>query len=120
MILIGNKNSCEQYENKHYAGNYNVGPVGTPPMTTENLVLNMNKYIDFNWDETGVNIGKENECSALDVTKITSKLNWYPVFFENDLVCKATADWYNNYILGHNMQEYTLAQIKEAYNEYED
>lgn len=103
-----------QKENKNLQGSYNIGPDLEQTMKTKELIEKMQKHIDFDWESNGETIGKESDYLALDNSKIKSK-GWVPAFSNNDSVVKATSDWYNNFINGEDMQEFTLNQIEEAF-----
>ena len=74
----------------------------------------MKDYIDFEWEITDKSIGKESDYLALDNGKI-KETGWVPAFDTNIKVVKATSDWYNKSITGEDMQEYTIKQIREAF-----
>lgn len=103
-----------QRENSLYESEYNIGPDIEQTMKTHELVEKMKVYIDFEWEITGKSIGKESDYLALDNGKI-KETGWVPAFDTNIKVVKATSDWYNKSITGEDMQEYTIKQIKEAF-----
>lgn len=113
-LLIG----ILQKENCNLQGEYNVGPDLDQTMTTEELIGRMNKNLDFKWSHTGESIGKESDYLALDNDKIKS-VGWKAIFDNNNKVVNATSSWYNKSIQGEDMQEFTLNQIKEAFNSCE-
>lgn len=103
-----------QRENSLYESEYNIGPDIEQTMKTHELVEKMKNYIDFEWEITDKSIGKESDYLALDNSKI-KKTGWVPAFDTNIKVVKATSDWYNKSIAGEDMQEYTIKQIREAF-----
>lgn len=103
-----------QRENSLYESEYNIGPDIEQTMKTHELIEKMKDYIDFEWEITGKSIGKESDYLALDNGKI-KETGWVPAFDTNIKVVKATSDWYNKSITGEDMQEYTIKQIKEAF-----
>lgn len=103
-----------QRENSLYESEYNIGPDIEQTMKTHELVEKMKNYIDFEWEITDKSIGKESDYLALDNSKI-KKTGWVPAFDTNTKVVKATSDWYNKSIAGEDMQEYTIKQIREAF-----
>lgn len=103
-----------QRENNLYESEYNIGPDIEQTMKTHELVEKMKDYIDFEWEITGKSIGKESDYLALDNSKI-KETGWVPAFDTNIKVVKATSDWYNKSITGEDMQEYTIKQIREAF-----
>lgn len=101
-------------------GEYNVGPDIEQTMETCELVEKMQDHLDFEWTTTGKSIGKESNYLALDNMKIKT-LGWKPAYKNNEEVVKAVSKWYNSFIQGkYDMQEFTLNQIKEAFNSYEE
>lgn len=113
-LLIG----ILQKENDNLQGEYNVGPDIDQTMTTEELIGRINRELDFEWTHTGKSIGKESDYLALDNNKIKS-IGWKAIFDNNDKVVNATSSWYNKSIQGEDMQEFTLNQIREAFDSYE-
>lgn len=107
-----------QKEDPSYQGEYNIGPDIEQTMETHELVDKMKEHLDFEWRDTGKSIGKESDYLALDNSKLKS-VGWVPVYSNNDLVVEAVSKWYNKSIKGESMQEFTLNQIKEAFNRYE-
>lgn len=107
-----------QRKDKSYQGEYNVGPDISQTMETYELVEKMKNHLNFEWESTGKSIGKESDYLALDNNKIKS-IGWVPAYPTNDLVVEAVSEWYNKAIQGEDMQEFTLNQIKEAFNNYE-
>lgn len=103
-----------QRENNLYESEYNIGPDIEQTMKTHELVEKMKDYIDFEWEITGKSIGKESDYLALDNSKI-KRAGWVPAFDTNIKVVKATSDWYNKSTTGEDMQEYTIKQIREAF-----
>ena len=107
-----------QNEDKKYQGEYNIGPDIEQTMQTCELVEKMQKYLDFDWENTGKSIGKESNYLTLNNEKIKS-VGWAPVYSTNDLVVEAVSKWYNKFMQGKDMQKVTIEQIKEAFNSYE-
>lgn len=103
-----------QRESNLYKSEYNIGPDIEQTMKTRELVEKMKDYIDFEWEITDKSIGKESDYLALDNGKI-KETGWVPAFDTNIKVVKATSDWYNKSITGEDMQEYTIKQIREAF-----
>lgn len=113
-LLIG----ILQKENQGLQGEYNVGPDIEQTMKTEELLEKMKKFINFDFELNGAQIGKESDYLALNNDKIKS-VGWEPVFKTNDMVVKSVSEWYNKFINKEDMQTFTLNQIKEAFNSYE-
>lgn len=104
-----------QKENSGFQGEYNVGPDIEQTMETHELVKGMQEFLDFNWENTGKSIGKESDYLALDNTKIKS-MGWKPAFPTNDVVVASVSNWYNKSMNNENMLEFTLEQIREAFD----
>lgn len=114
-LLIG----MLQRVNPGLQGEYNVGPDIEQTMKTHELVEKMQKHLNFESKNTGVSIGKESDYLALDNEKIKS-IGWKPAYGNNESVVKSVSEWYNTFIQGEvDMQEFTLKQIKEAFESYE-
>ena len=107
-----------QREDKKYQGEYNVGPDISQTMETHELVNKMQKYLEFDWENTGKSIGQESDYLALDNSKIKS-IGWTPFYSTNDMVVEAVSKWYNKCMQDEDMQKITLKQIKEAFSNYE-
>lgn len=107
-----------QKENEEFEGNYNIGPDLSQTMKTKELVQKMGEELNFDYKLTNQGIGKETAYLALDNTKIKNA-GWVAAYDTNDKVVKATSDWYNNSMNGEDMQEFTLNQIKEAFDSVE-
>lgn len=107
--------AAKQVADVSLQGEWNVGPDESQIMKTGELVDKMQEHMDFEYDYTGKSIGHESEVLILDNSKLKS-IGWEPVFNTNDKVVKATAEWYNDYMQGEDMQNKTLEQIKEAYD----
>lgn len=107
-----------QRDNPGLQGEYNVGPDISQTMMTHELVEKMQKHLEFESKNTGTSIGKESNYLALDNNKIKS-IGWMPAYGNNESVVKAVSNWYNTFIKGKtDMQEFTLKQIKEAFENY--
>ena len=102
-----------QKENEEYQGAYNIGPELTQTMTTIELVQKMSSKMNFEYEVTGESIGKESDYLALDNTKL-KETGWVAFFNDNEKVLDSTSEWYNKFIQGEEMKEFTLNQIKEA------
>lgn len=107
-----------QKQDSNYQGEYNVGPDIEQTMTTEELVKEMNKHIDFEWGTEGASIGKESHYLMLDNKKIKS-VGWVPVYNNNEKVVRSTANWYKKQLEREDMQRFTLDEISKAFNELE-
>lgn len=108
-----------QKDNSEIQGPWNVGPDAEQTMTTRELAGRMKEHMTFDWKHTGESIGHENDYLVLDNTKIKN-IGWKPAYKDNAMVVKSVADWYNSYIQGNDMQTFTLKQIEEAFDLYEN
>ena len=102
-----------QKNDSEFEGAYNIGPDIEQTMTTEELVKKAKENFEFEYEISNESIGKESDYLALDNTKLKGT-GWKPFFNTNEKVVKSTTDWYNNFIDGEDMKEFTLKQIKEA------
>lgn len=109
--------AAAQNEHPELQGEWNVGPDESQTMKTGELVDKMQSYMNFDWANTGKQIGHESDVLILDNTKLKS-IGWVPAFPTNDDVLKSTADWYNKHMNGDDMQKVTLEQIEEAFESY--
>lgn len=106
-----------QYEDREYAGFYNVGPNDSDCITTGELVDLFCKYWGSNleWvNESVVGGPHEADYLKLDCSLIKKQFNWKPQWGIEKAV-EETAGWYKEYL--HNngaVLEYTNMQI-EAY-----
>lgn len=108
----------KQYEDKKYAGSYNVGPDEVDCWTTGELVtLFCNK-----WNEaTGENITWENQYDGgpheanflkLDCSKLKSIFGWKPRW-NVETTMEKIVEWSVAYFKGENVSECMMKQIKE-------
>lgn len=107
-----------QYEDKKFAGNYNVGPDETDCWTTGNLVDLFCKE----WEkQTGTQVTWVNKYDGgpheanflkLDCSKIKSRLGWRPVWNAEKMM-EATVEWIVAYSRRENVHEVMKKQIYE-------
>lgn len=118
-IMIAQK----QYEDKQFAGFYNVGPDDRDCITTGFLVDLFCKK----WNETGknhvkwVNQSEENapheaNFLKLDCSKIKKVFDWKPKWGVEEAVVK-TVEWARAYYEGNNVARCMDAQIREFFEE---
>lgn len=106
-----------QYDNKDYAGWYNVGPDECDCVTTGELVELFCKY----WGNIGwKNVAEKNaphEASflKLDCSKIKSTFGWKPRWHIEQAIQK-TVEWSKAYLQNGNIVQITDNQIKEYFN----
>ena len=106
----------EQYQDSQKAGSYNVGPDDRSCLTTGELA-------DLFCTAWGNGAAWENLCQGgpheanflkLDCSRIRNRLGWKPRWQVDEAVVN-TAKWYQAWLAGQNMAEYTDCQIKEYF-----
>ena len=106
----------EQYQDGRKAGSYNVGPDDRSCLTTGELA-------DLFCTAWGNGAAWENLCQGgpheanflkLDCSRIRNRLGWKPRWQVDEAVVN-TAKWYQAWLAGQNMAEYTDCQIKEYF-----
>ena len=103
----------KQYNDKKYAGAYNVGPDDNDCITTGDLV---NMLCDewggnnMGWIEVQNNGPHESNYLKLDCSKIKNVLQWKPRWCIKEAVAN-TAEWYKAYLGQENIQSIMDAQI---------
>ena len=110
-----------QYENKEYAGNYNVGPDETDCWTTGELVdLFCKKWNEtaecgeqhIEWIDRYDGGPHEANFLKLDCSKLKKTLNWKPVWKVEQAVEKVV-EWTRVYLNRGNISECMTYQIEE-------
>ena len=111
----------KQYEDKSFAGEYNVGPDDQDCVNTGTLVDLFCKY----WGEEAKwkNLCEENapheaNFLKLDCSKIKSKLNWQPRWHIDDAI-EMVVEWSKSYLQEKDITSIMLNQIKCFINENE-
>ena len=105
-----------QYQDSSKAGSYNVGPGDEDCITTGELA---NLFCEA-WGENAAwkNLyqGGPHEANflKLDCSRIRSTFGWRPHWHVKDAV-RYTVQWYQAWLEGANMAEYTDRQIKEYF-----
>lgn len=109
--------AAKQYDNKRYAGFYNVGPDDCDCVTTGELADLFCKH----WGKGAewVNLVEEkapHEASylKLDCSKIKSVFDWKEKWNIEEAVAK-TVEWYKHWLDNEDIQECTDRQIKEYF-----
>ncbi len=106
----------EQYQDSRKAGSYNVGPDDRSCLTTGELA-------DLFCAAWGNGAAWKNLCQGgpheanflkLDCSRIRNRLGWKPRWQVDEAVVN-TAKWYQAWLAGQNMAEYTDCQIKEYF-----
>ena len=104
----------KQYDDKKYAGFYNVGPDDSDCITTGTLV---NKFCE-EWGEglkwINATTGGPHEANflKLDCSKLKAVFDWKPVW-NFDKAIEKSVEWYKLYAEGGNLVECMDNQIKE-------
>ena len=104
----------KQYEDKSFAGEYNVGPDDQDCVNTGTLVNLFCKY--WGKEAKWKNVCEENapheaNFLKLDCSKIKSKLNWQPRWHIDDAI-KMVVEWSKVYLYGKDINSVMLNQIK--------
>lgn len=104
----------KQYENKYYAGNYNVGPDENDCITTGELVeLFVKNWGDnLKWNCQSDGGPHEANFLKLDCSKIKRTFQWKPYWHVEDAV-KRTVEWSKVYVAHGNLDGCMEQQIEE-------
>lgn len=108
-LLIAQK----QYEDKRFAGNYNVGPEGCDCLSTGKLAdLFCQAWGgEARWEYIGSDGPHEDTTLKLDCSKINMMLGWHPRWHAGRAV-EETVAWTRAWIHGENMPDAMERQIK--------
>lgn len=103
-----------QYEDSHYAGNYNVGPDEGDCFQTGRLVdLFVKEWGEgLNWVNQSDNGPHEANFLKLDCSKLKTTFGWRPQWNVETAVAK-TVEWTKCWCAGQNVTECTDRQIQE-------
>lgn len=109
--------AAKQYENKKYAGFYNVGPDESDCITTAELVSLFCQEWGNNirWQHTGNNGPHEANFLKLDCSKLKRVFGWHPRWHIEQAI-QETVSWYRAYLSGADMSTFTINQINKFYN----
>lgn len=104
--------AATQYEDRTYAGFYNVGPDDCDCITTADLVSLFCKEWGENLCWTASNNGGPHEANflKLDCSKLKKTFNWTP-HWHIDQAIKETVSWYKAYLAGSDLSAFTSKQI---------
>lgn len=119
--------AMKQYQDRSYAGTYNVGPDGRDCFETANIVsLFCDEWEkqtgkEINWISKGDNGPHEANFLKLDCSKLKSRFGWRPVWNVVHAIAKIV-EWQQAYDDGsgveacmvHQIQEYIMAMNKES------
>ena len=105
----------KQYEDKKFAGSYNVGPGDSDCITTGELVnLFCNNWGEIKWINKSDEGVHEATFLKLDCSKIKNTLHWKPQLDIQEAV-KMTAQWIKSYCNGED----AITIMEKQINEYE-
>lgn len=104
----------KQYEDKRYAGFYNVGPDDCDCVTTGNLVDMFCKFWGEGqtWENRFLGGPHEANFLKLDCSKLKNVFAWQPRWHVEDAV-KYTIEWAKEYFAKRNISECMDRQIEE-------
>lgn len=107
-----------QYEDKKYAGTYNIGPNEADCVTTGNIVsLFCDAWKeDSSWEATDYNGPHEANFLKLDCSKAKSSLKWQPIWNVKKAI-EMTVEWSKAYYEQKDIEETTVRQLKEYLKE---
>ncbi len=108
--------AAKQYEDKRYAGFYNVGPNESDCITTGQLVDTFCKVWGDNadWVNQSDNGPHEAGFLKLDCSKIKSVLGWKP-YWDYSKAVEKTVEWSKVYAAGGDIADCMDSQIKEFF-----
>ncbi len=106
-----------QYNDRSYAGAYNIGPDEEDCVTTGHLVDTFCKYWgNITWKNVSdINAPHEATFLKLDCSKIKNIMNYHTVYNIDDAV-KSVVEWSKAYMNGDDMVMITNKQIEEFIN----
>ena len=105
-----------QYQDSSKAGSYNVGPGDEDCITTGELADLFCEAWGGKAAWKNLFQGGPHEANflKLDCSRIRNRLGWKPRWQVDEAVVN-TAKWYQAWLAGQNMAEYTDCQIKEYF-----
>jgi len=109
-----------QYEDRQYAGCYNIGPEEESCLTTGELVADLCQQWErlsgdkIEWKHQGEDGPHEARFLKLDCSKIKNRLGWRPVWGREEMTGK-TAEWWWEYLNAGNIVEVMERQIEEYF-----
>ena len=109
--------AMKQYNNKSYAGNYNIGPDDSDCVTTSQLCeLFCHFWEGAKWKATDYQGPHEANFLKLNCEKAKSILKWYPRWHVAEAV-KKTIEWSKVFVNNGDLKEITSHQILEYMEE---
>ena len=105
--------AMKQYEDKKYAGQYNIGPNDNDCISTKQLVETFTKnWEGSSYEITNINGPHEANFLRLDSSKARNVFNWHPKWNANRAI-EETVKWYKAFNNKEDLIELTDKQIKE-------
>lgn len=100
---------------------YNIGPDKNTLVKTIDLVKSFKK-LDNNikYDFKGDSIGQETATLSLNTDRVKNEFNIHPFCNNIDDITRETYNWYNKNINNEELDEFSLKQVKEVINFYEN
>ena len=109
--------AMKQYNNKSYAGNYNIGPDDSDCVTTSQLCeLFCHFWEGAKWQAKDYQGPHEANFLKLNCEKAKSILNWHPRWHVAEAV-KKTIEWSKVFVNNGDLKEITSHQILEYMEE---
>ena len=109
----------KQYQDRRFAGSYNVGPSESDNVTTGKLAELFCKSWGENlrWESKSLDQPREANFLKLDCSKIRSVFDWSPKWNIKDAI-KKSVEWYKVYRDGKNISQCMDEQINEWQNNF--
>lgn len=106
----------KQYEEKIFAGAYNIGPDEEDCVKTLDIVSLFAKYWGEGYQYRIQGDGGPHEAGflRLDSSKLKQTFDWQPIYRIEEAVDKTVA-WYKAYATGEDMKKFTNKQIEEFF-----
>lgn len=115
-LILAEKMSKEYQK---YSSAWNFGPNVDSEKTVEWMLKEVQRqYLETKFEIEKVERFKETVTLTIDSSKSKDKLNWDSLWGVETALIK-TMEWYNEFYSDHNMIKYTLSQIEDYFNQYE-
>jgi len=89
---------------------WNFGPTDNVTLSTEKILQQFQKYLEFNYTIKKADELSESSRLALDCSKAQIQLNWQPAWDTQQTIEK-TAEWYRAFYEGENIYDFTMSQL---------
>ena len=105
-----------QYEDKNFAGSYNIAPSENDIVTTGELaeLFCKNWGENLTWHSSAKNLPREANFLKLDCSKIRSVFNWKPVW-KIETAVEKSVEWYKIYRDENHIENCMINQIDTFY-----